>query len=311
MLHVLNGDAMRGALEQSGVGGEITVWADVLHDGPVPDVPPARLRAARAAYLAALSGETEEQVRREFDRWDALERYDCHEEVIFWLEHDLFDQMLLLRHLHWLSGIDHGSTRFTLIGHDEYLGPLPPDRLRALFDTRQVITPAQIAAGREGWNLFRAPDPTGLVAWSAGQAAAMLRFMPAALMRLFEEFPWTRDGLSRTERQALNAASEGAVRLHDAFVASQRMEDPFFMGDLGFWDVVRRLWNVPHPLVTVTPPLDGMPSGDERVELTEAGRHVLAGEVDHVALNGIDRWIGGVYLTPANCWRWTGATLVA
>lgn len=311
MLHVLNGDAMRGSLEQSGVKGEITVWADVLHDGPVPDVPPAALRAARAAYLAALSGEPEEQVRREFDRWDALERYDRHDEVVFWLEHDLFDQMLLLRHLHWLSGIDRGATRFTLVCHDEYLGPLPPERLREFFDTRQVITPAQIAAGREGWNLFRAVDPSGLVAWSTGQAAAALEFLPAALVRLFEEFPWTRDGLSRTERQALVAARDGAVRLYDAFGASQRMENPVFMGDLGFWAVVRRLRDVPHPLIGVTPPLDGIPTGKERMELTEAGRHVLAGEVDHIALNGIDRWIGGVYLTPANCWRWTGAALVA
>jgi hypothetical protein len=36
---------------------------------------------------------------------------------------------------------------------------------------------------------------------------------------------------------------------------------------------------------------------------------VLAGEADHVTLNGLDRWIGGVHLhgrhTP---WRWDDGT---
>lgn len=33
-----------------------------------------------------------------------------------------------------------------------------------------------------------------------------------------------------------------------------------------------------------------------RLRLTGTGARVLAGEEDHVALNGIDRWIGGVHL---------------
>jgi hypothetical protein len=42
-----------------------------------------------------------------------------------------------------------------------------------------------------------------------------------------------------------------------------------------------------------------------RLQLTEAGRAVLAGQEDHVALNGVDRWVGGVHLTGrAVRWRW-------
>jgi hypothetical protein len=40
-------------------------------------------------------------------------------------------------------------------------------------------------------------------------------------------------------------------------------------------------------------------------ELTAAGRRVLDGDEDHVALNGIDRWIGGVHLVGREVpWRW-------
>lgn len=278
MLHVLNGGATK--VERAGVPGEITVWAYVLHDGSLSDVPDL----------------------------DGFVDYAGHDEVVFWVEHDLFDQMLLLRHLHGLSAIDPGPTRFSLVCRDEYLGPSSPERLHTFFNERHEITRAEIDAGREGWTRFRATDPTALVEWAATTQCRALEFMPAALGRLFEEFPWTRDGLSRTERQALAAVRGGAKRLMDAFVASQRMEEPFFMGDLGFWDVTRRLANISRPLLT--PALSDAIRGDEPVTLTGDGRRVLEGAADAVALNGIDRWIGGVHLTPWNCWRWDGASLV-
>jgi hypothetical protein len=43
--------------------------------------------------------------------------------------------------------------------------------------------------------------------------------------------------------------------------------------------------------------------------VTPAGRRVLRGEADHVALNGIDRWIGGVHLVGEEArWRWDEGT---
>ena len=42
------------------------------------------------------------------------------------------------------------------------------------------------------------------------------------------------------------------------------------------------------------------------VSMTDAGRGVLAGRDDAVALNGIDEWRGGVHLVGADRspWRW-------
>lgn len=45
------------------------------------------------------------------------------------------------------------------------------------------------------------------------------------------------------------------------------------------------------------------------LRLTDTGARVLAGDADHVTLNGIDRWIGGVHLTGADVpWRWDEGT---
>jgi hypothetical protein len=39
------------------------------------------------------------------------------------------------------------------------------------------------------------------------------------------------------------------------------------------------------------------------------GARVLAGAADHVTLNGVDRWVGGVHLHGHHPpWRWNDAT---
>jgi hypothetical protein len=309
MLHVLNGDATREKLERAGLPGEFTVWADPLHEGPVPDVREPELRAIRAVHLAEGYDETPENALRELERWyRALERYPEHEEVVFWYEHDLFDQLILIRHLDWLSRLDAGATRFTMVPADDYLGPQAPERLAALFTRRRDVTAQQIETGTRAWALFRAADPTPLVDWVNGGGAAALEFLPAALRRHLEEFPSTRDGLSRTERQLLEAVAGGHHRFTDAFVASQHMEDAFFLGDSGFWLIARRLAHAAQPVLTITSDAVAVVH-DARLALTSVGDDVLAGRADHIRLNGIDRWLGGAHLTTARSWRWDGARL--
>lgn len=46
--------------------------------------------------------------------------------------------------------------------------------------------------------------------------------------------------------------------------------------------------------------------------ITSEGLAVLAGRMDHVEINGIDRWLGGIRLVGKNVWRWNagGAELI-
>ena len=45
------------------------------------------------------------------------------------------------------------------------------------------------------------------------------------------------------------------------------------------------------------------------VALTDAGRSVLAGQTDRIALCGIDKWLGGVHLHGRqDIWRWDDAS---
>lgn len=169
MLHVLNGDATRVHLEQSGITGVLTVWADVLHDGPVPiGVSPEEFRRVRSRYPSTRLDMPQSQLLAICSAWDqGLERFREHEEVVFWFEHDLFDQLILIRHLHWLTAIDRSTTRFSLICRGSFpgvadftgLGALTPAQLAGLLPERELLTTDRIRTGCAAWKKFCAPEP--------------------------------------------------------------------------------------------------------------------------------------------------------
>ena len=315
MLHVLNGDSARIGLEQSGIPGEIVVWPDVLYEGPTPLATGEEWIAARTAHLAGISDRAVDDVSARYRRDDAgLESFREHDEVVFWLEHDLFDQLLLIRHLWWMgergARSAGGETRFSLVCKDAYLGLLKPETFPALFADRRVITEAQITLGSQAWTAFCREDPSRLPAFATA-VLPDLPFLPAAMRRFLEEYPSTLNGLSRTEAQILRVASDGPLSVGKAFRESAALEEALFMGDLSFFGIVEGLADARQPLLTIDEPSNVPLSFVEKpIRVSEAGRAVLAGRADHVSLNGIDRWMGGVHLTPEHLWRWTGTSVI-
>jgi len=314
-LHVMNGGAAAGVLRQTGVPGESIAWADVLHDGPTrTGLTGPEWRAMRARYGETRGFGSAEGLEPLLAEWDApLERWRDYDEIVFWLEHDLFDQALLIRHLHWLAQSADPS-RFRLIcigafpGHPKFagLGELNPGELATLFPMRAPISEAEITTGEQLWEAFCAADPRPLADMVLRGDISALPFAAGALRRHLEDFPDVRTGLSRTERQILTAVAQGATDATEIFLATQQMEERIYMGDLLMWAFIRTLVDAPTPLLSHHGEFreERSPSGTFR--LTEAGQAVLSGAADHIALNGIDRWLGGVHLTDGR-WRWNGS----
>lgn len=302
MLHVTNGDAAVEVMRAAGIEGEILPWRDVLHDGPVPaGLSLTELGNVRADYLASLWGDAVE-LRREFAARDgALQGFAAHDEVVLWFEHDLYDMLQLAQILDFFASADLGTTRLSMVCGDEYLGSSSPERLAERFPAREAVTGAQLALGRAAWAAFRAPDPRAIESLVAGDTAA-LPYLGPALVRHLEQFPSTVNGLSRSEQQALEEIEAGARTAGEAFVAHQRREEPIWMGDATFLNLLGDLARGAHPLVELG---DGADEIARAVVLTEAGHRVLAGRDDRVRLNGLDRWLGGVHLTGHEAaWRW-------
>ncbi|HEX2645359.1 MAG TPA: DUF1835 domain-containing protein [Thermoanaerobaculia bacterium] len=313
LLHVLNGDCAADQLRDSGVPGRITVSADVLHEGPVPaGLSLERWRKTRARYLAESGYGDYDQCLTTLTQWDrALEGYRSYDEVVLWFEHDLFDQLLLIRLLDWFSTRDLGLTRLSLISIAEHpavprfigMGQLTPEQMAGLMDRRQRVTGAQTVLARHAWRVFSAPEPVGIELLLKRDTSA-LPFLEGALRRHLEEFPAVRNGLSRTEEEILTVLAEGSTTFEDLFRTVQALEERPYLGDTTFLRIVRELAARPWPLVRLEPGANDSFRA-QHVTLTSTGTAVLAGKEDRVRLHGIDRWLGGVHLSGGEAaWRW-------
>ncbi|HEV8628912.1 MAG TPA: hypothetical protein VGV61_01245, partial [Thermoanaerobaculia bacterium] len=315
LLHITNGDSVLHGFRGGGVPGEYLSWADALHDGPVPATATLEeLSEVRARALAAFGWGDYAGLRAAFARRDeALSRRGEHAEVVLWFEHDLFDQLQLLQLLDWFARHGTGGARLSLVqvgafpGVEPFrgLGQLSGAQLASLLPARQPVTARQLSIAAEAWADVRAPEPTGLAA-RAARACPELPFLAAALRRLVEEYPSTREGLARSERQVLQAIAGGAHERRAIYLRASAAEAVPW-GDAS---VFLRLDTLTAAQV---PALERASSGSHR--LTALGRRLLAGEEDWVRTSGgLDRWVGGVHLRgTAMRWRWDegAATVVA
>jgi hypothetical protein len=315
VLHILNGDCAADQLRESGVPGTITITADVLHEGPAPaGVPPERWRKIRARYLAESGYDDYERCLATLTEWDrTMERAEEYEEVVLWFEHDLFDQLLLIRTLDWFADRSLGRTALSLICIGEFpgvepfhgLGQLSPAQMASLVPGRRPVNEAQKLLARDAWRAFCAPDPRGLEDLLRRDTSP-LPFLAGALRRHLEEFPSVRNGLSRTEHQALLGAAAGHGTFEKLFRATQRMEERVFLGDSSFLRNLRVLASGPRPLLRLEPASNGS-LRSIGISLTATAWDVLESRDDWVHIQGIDRWLGGVHLQGGEAlWRWDG-----
>jgi hypothetical protein len=315
MLHLTNGDSAVLGIEATGVGGDVIPWRDALHEGPLPaGADAAELRAVRARFLAEAgwgdADAIEAGMRARDERLATARR--TGEPIVLWFEHDLYDQLQLLQAL---DAVD-GAAAVEAILPDRFLGAMEPAELVALWDERAPVRRDQVALAHLAWEAVRAPDPTAIAALLDTHTAALPHLAPA-LRRLLEELPAVGDGLSRTERQALEAIAAGARTPHEVFAAVQRAEEAAFLGDTWMWARLHELGQGERRLVQTRagepvgapPPLPGSDGFTaQELELTDAGRAVLAGEADRATFVALDRWVGGIRVRgPVPAWRFDRA----
>lgn len=331
-LHVTNGDATAGTLRLI-VDDRVTITADLLHEGPCPPVEGDAWHDVRARFLASDGYAAYDGVKNGLAECDLAIVDACRrgEAIVLWFEHDLYDQLLLIRTLD-LVGRSTGpaphqtsraTKRVSLIcissfpGIDRFigLGQLTADQLATLVGTNVPVTAAHFALSTDAWRAFRSADPMELVyiarQLSAAQSVVseggpVLRFLGDALLRFLAEFPSIENGLSHTEVLALDALAAGATTAGALFAETQAREAAPFMGDMPFFARLRALASARVPLVSLDAAAGALDLRTCPVDITDAGRDVLACRADHVRLNGIDSWRGGVHLAGSDRspWRW-------
>jgi hypothetical protein len=316
-LHVANGDSTTRTIHEAGIPGISSIWADVLHEGPVPGgISDQELLVIRARHLAQAPDTFAETIEG-LKRWRAaLDHHQSYDELILWYEHDLFDQLNLVQVLSRIKRTLPLDKLVSLVcigsfpGRQQFkgLGELTPVELASLLETRQPVSDVQYTLAERAWMAFRASDPRRIEGLLRSDTSA-LPFLAAALQRHLEEFPSTTNGLSLTERRVMELVQAGPVDLFVAFALMHDLETAFFIGDASFWHVVQGLASTSPPLMAIdvkssTP--DQLPPGT--LSLTDVGRDVLRGVTDRVRRCGLQRWLGGAHLEgSAAMWRWDAA----
>ena len=312
-LNITNGDSAVGSLRDAGIEGAIVPWRDVLHEGPVDaSLPLEELSKQRARFIASNDWADVARVSGEFlERDRAVQNLNGVAEVVLWFEHDLYDQLQLLQLLDHFGNGARGSAKLSLVLSDRYIGPLGADDLRRLDAQRMPASAEQIALAKRAWSAFGSSDPTRIESLLDDSTAALPHLAPA-LTRHLEEFPSTVNGLSRSEREALTAISDGHVTPVAAFLDVAKKQESVFLGDSVFYSYLERLSGKENPLVTWR---DGSPVFaasestardfvERELKLTTLGDEVLAGRRDWQDVNKRTRWLGGVEIRPPSQWRW-------
>ncbi len=311
IVHVCNGDSTADSLSLADLPGEIRVWADALDQGPVLPVADPEHWRVRGEFWRSRGARDGDDKLADYDR--GIDEAAGAEELILWFEHDLFDQLALIRMLSRLArrGLPTQLSIVSIDRHPEVpsflgLGQLKPEQLAALWPRRTSLSRDAIDEAIASWIAVTASDPRALP-YLAKRIKAM-PFLAGALERQLEEFPDPTSGLSRTERQVLAAVARGEATAPAITKATQAIDPRYPISDtLLFWTlhVLGRCGFV-----------DGAPEGAPssaavqavQVSVTARGREVLAGAIDRVHECGIDDWRGGVRLSGKGpVWRWDGA----
>jgi len=323
MLHVHSGDCAAEVMRRAGMPGDMTVLSDPVWEGPTPaGVPADAWRLARTEYLV------KHAARKTLDemRWwlvrqsEWIARFIDYEEVVFWVDACMYDQTILIYLIDAAFRLELKETKLSLISVGEFpgvprftgLGDLNPAQMASLFPKRVPLTRREQVLARQAWAAYCSPEPTTLERFLRTDTSP-LPHLREALIRHLEEFPSTASGLSRLEREALEVVDAGEGRLPGIFAGvSAREAHPFF-GDTALWTVLEGLASGRVPALSIDGP-SRLPRFDDppadlsqwTVHITNTGRALLAGHADRVALNGIDRWLGGVHLHgPQAAWRWS------
>jgi hypothetical protein len=320
-MHVRCGHDFLRELREAGLHGVFNAHINPYLQGPVTNTPDWLERRAR--FIADAIGPYEnldyatvlEEARDEERRLAAAS--GDYERVVLWLEHDRYDQFVLLRCLSWFA--EHGAPpRLELVGPSDFpgatrfvgLGQLPPEALRLLWERREPVRAEQLELGRRVWNAFRAPDPRPLAAL-ARNGTPPLPALAGALLRHLQELPWLDNGLGLTHRLLLEALANGAAQRVGRLVARVMHElDPLpGLGDVGYDLALRELAALPEPLVQRR----GGHAHEEwhldEIAITDRGVAVLEGKRDWLESPLPERWVGGIRIGPSRPnWRWDERT---
>jgi hypothetical protein len=313
ILHIVSGHSASGTLRASGIpASNVIVWFDLLSVGPtigtsLEETTKVRNRFFRKAFKSRhLADEPIPPTYTERNRM--LRRCGEWREVALWFGPAVMEQFSLLQILAAIGEQKPARMHISLVTCVEgAMGMYKPEEMAAFFNSRSAIPPGRLAYARKAWRLYCGSNPFLMFQFAMKNAKSMPILSNALLCQL-EQYPSMKNGLSVSEEALLREihARRNGVRAV-AYVLSE--DDNWRTGDDELLQLICQFLRSEVPLIE-TDGKELLPKSfaDFRkldLRLSAAGIDVLSGKTDQIALNGIDRWIGGVHLHGRVVpWRW-------
>ncbi|UZJ78410.1 DUF1835 domain-containing protein [Fictibacillus sp. KU28468] len=315
-VHIVNGDITGNKLQD--LDGEVIVWREMYDLGPAAaDMDRKRIKSRAEFFEKKMGIPSEIFLKNCTLQENRLRALPKDAEITLWLEHDRYDQTMLLYLLKSLGS--HEFNNLNMVTADSYpgiepffgLGQLSELQLIGLLEHRISIRREQIMEGAAGWNAYASPNPRDLEEWLKC-AECSLPFVKRALWHHLEYYPSVKNGLNQVEELAFQYLYDGITSFHELFqkVSAKRTDDG--LSDFHFSALLDQLQKGPVPLLKMTegslPHYNTEPE-DAAIELTYEGIEVLMEREDRFDYTSADWWLGGVY-NHRGKWRWNGEKLI-
>ena len=298
ILHILNGDAITGAMDLAGITGERVIWREMLSDGPVlPEVNSPGYHAQRMHFFQEEYGVAPEKYQEftisQFQKLENL--FPRAHEIVLWFEYDLFCQVNLLAALSWLHQQGHTDQKISLIcigdfpGYDRLvgLGEIEAHHYPRLFRERLPLKPIDLGFAGNAWKAWCDPDPRKMVD-AVEVVPPAFPYLKLAFHQHRGRFPFTTHGLNVIEHTFLKWIEEGANSRREVVKRALTRGNIFGFGDLQFFNYLDHL----NPLLEET---------ENGLQLNQVGREVLQGKRSFRPLRK-DFYLGGANIRDW-CWN--------
>ncbi len=313
-LHIVNSPAFLSILSTGGISsGDIKFIGDNFADGPICDTQSAQ--EWKRSRLDFWRRETTTIGSNEKDLiFPDLDAHLPTSSICYWLGPDLSSAVCLA----WLSSLyEHRritSKRLSIVPvfrHPRTGQPLPrvgllqPGDIKWDQSLALALQPDESVFLAKIWRAVTSDTPLLLDQLKAFAQPARLPIIDAVRGLKFY-FPLVSKGVSTVTLRILEILRGGRQPLSRVLTEYivRFADEPSFYGDLALRRELLALGSakLSAPLLNVT----GSPASTAEVSITSHGHDVLEGKLDHVHVNGIDRWVGGVHLDSSlnNIWRY-------
>lgn len=308
-LHVRCGHDIQQTLEQAGFTGDFLPYIEPLCVGPLC-LDEKTLSVIRAEYVYDRLLSEMKEIERSLDQVKSEAKQatnklldNDYQRIVLWVEHDNYDQLMLIRSLYLLSYPNINKVEIievsTFPGRERFigLGQLPPEALRSLWNSRKVVTTEHIVSAIELWKAFCSESPLKLVDSYHNVDQNLFPNIRAVIFRHLQELPHIDLGLGLVERITFNILKEAqdSMKFNKLFKRYMDSEPLVYLGDVMYWALIKPLTEGPEPLIEVT-----------QSDPEDLYKYTFSLSVDHHLEPDIliEKWVGGIHCTARDFWCW-------